>query len=308
VIHTYHFDNYYNWQPWEINRELAGVENLKERIAKNDIPDSYIMGNSRSFVYRCTVWEPFLPHGAKAFHLDAASETLFGVCHKVSFLDRENIKAKNILWICDATFFPKTENEYDITHIKYPDISGESKFSYQTNFIKGYFTNFFFLKQMDFMLTGKVKNYMQDIFAIKPGYVRTEPYHNDFFYQRYDSLLAADSLAYYNVYKKEAFEERPKEAGTINKVILSKQIEMLKEMKRILDKNNTSMKIVISPVYDQRRLNPEDIKILTDIFGPNVIHDYSGKNEITESKANYYESNHYKPFVANKIMADIYPR
>ena len=126
-------------------------------------------------------WESFLGDHSKAYHFDAASETLYGIYTKVRYLDRQNIKIKNILWICDANVFPKTDNEYDVIHIKHPDISGESKFSYQTNFVKCYFTNFFFLKHINFLLTGKVKNYMRDIFAIEPGYIWTESYNNDYY-------------------------------------------------------------------------------------------------------------------------------
>jgi len=307
VIHTYHFENYYNWQHWELNRELASVENLKERLAKKDIPDSYILGSSRSFVYRCDIWESFLGGHAKAYHFDAASETLYGVYNKVKYLDRQNIKVKNILWICDATLFSKTENEFDVIHIKHPDISGESKYAYQAAFVKCYFINFFFFKHIDFMLTGKIKNYMRDIFAIEPGYVRTESYKNDYYYQRYDSLLKTDSLKYY-VFKNEAFDERPKEMETQNVVIESKQIEMLNEIKRILDKNNTKLKIVINPLYDQKKFNPADLKSLIDVFGHTSVYDYSGKNEITESKSNYYDPDHYKPFIAQRILTDIYAK
>ena len=38
VLHTYHFENYYGWQHWELNREMTGITSLKERFAKNDTP------------------------------------------------------------------------------------------------------------------------------------------------------------------------------------------------------------------------------------------------------------------------------
>jgi hypothetical protein len=308
VIYSYHFDNYYNWQHWELNRELVSVENLRERIVKSDTPDSYIFGSSRSFVFRCNTWESFLNDHTKPYHFDAASETLYGVYNKVKYLDRNKVNIKNVLLICDVTVFSKTENEYDITHIKHPDISGESRFAYQNNFIKGYFSNFFFFKQIDYILSGRVKHYMGDIFVIEPGYIRTEAYENDYYYQTYDSMLRTDSIGYYEVFKKNVFDERPKQQVTSDAVIKEKQIVMLKEMKRIFDKDNTRFKIVISPIYNQKKINEADLKILTDIFGPTAVFDYSGKNEITESKTNYYEASHFKPYIAQKIMADIYSK
>ena len=286
---------------------MAGINNLKERLNKNDKPDSYIMGASRSFVFRCDTWERFLNDQSKPFHFDAASETLFGVLGKIRFLDKQNIRIKNILLICDVSLLSKTANEYDVTHIKYPDISDESKFDYQVNYIKGYFTNFFFLKQIDYLLFKKEKNYMKDVFAIEPGYIRTESHKNDYYYEWRDSVLMKDSIAYY-ISKSDAFDERPATQKISDPVLKEKHIEMLKEIKRILDKDNTRIKIVISPVYDQKKINEADIKALTDIFGPNTVYDYSGKNEITDSKYNYYEASHFKPYIAEKIMADIYSK
>ena len=307
VLRHYRFDNYYNWQPWELNREVCGVENLKERLEKNDVPDSYIFGSSRSFVFRCDVWEHILNDSSRAFHMDAASETLFGVYGKVKYLDRQNIKIKNVMLICDANLLSKVDNIYDITHIKHPDISRESRFSFQTNFIKGYFTDFFFFKHIDFLSSHRIKEYMGTIFAINPGYIRTSAYKNDYYYQAYDSMMNKDSVAYY-FSKKDVFGERPAVQEISEAVIKNKETLMLKEMKAIFDKNNTRVKIIISPIYDQKKFNPADLNILTGIFGDHIIYDYSGKNDITKTKFNYYEANHFKPYIAEKIMSEIYAK
>ena len=307
VIYSYHFDNYYNWQHWEINRELASVENLKERIKRNDVPDAFIFGNSRSTVFHCDIWESFLGDHSKPYHFDAASESLFGFYTKVKYLNKNMYPIKDALLVCDVSVFAKTGNDYDVTHIKHPEISGESKFAFQSNFIKGYFSNFFFFKQIDFLLFGKIRNYMKDIFAINPGYISIEPYKNDHFYHKYDSILKKDSVSYY-LFKKDVFYERPDKQETSETVIKEKQIEMLTEIKRIFDKNHTNFRIVISPLYDQRKINEADIRILANIFGKNVVHDYSGINEITATRYNYYESSHYKPYIAEKIMTEIYSK
>jgi hypothetical protein len=120
-------------------------------------------------------------------------------------------------------------------------------------------------------------------------------------------MLAADSAAYY-VYKKEVFFDRPAKQEVSEAVIKEKQTEMLKEIKAIFDKDKTRFKIVISPLYDQKKINPDDVKSLTNIFGDNVVYDYSGQNDITATRANYYESSHYKPYIAHRILTDIYAR
>jgi hypothetical protein len=81
---------------------------------------------------------------------------------------------------------------------------------------------------------------------------------------------------------------------------------MLSNIKRILDANATSYKIVISPLYDQEKLDAADLHILQSIFGRDRITDFSGKNDITSNVRNYYEESHYRIPVAQKIMDSIY--
>jgi hypothetical protein len=307
VIFTYHFDNYYNWQHWEINRELAGVENLKQRLAKNDAPDAYIFGNSRSLTFRTDVWESFINDSTKPYHFDAASETLYGVYHKVKYLDSKDVKIKDALLVCDISLLSKTTNDHDVTHMKHPDVTGESRYAYQVNFIKGYFSNLFFLKQIDYLLFKKERKYMKDIFAIEKGYIRSEPYKNDYYYQKYDSMIRTDSVGYYG-YKEDVFYDRPAGGQTSGPVLKDKQIAMLKEIKQVFDKDHTRCKVVISPLYDEMGLNKADVNILKSIFGDHAVYDYSGKNEITSCRCHYYESSHFKPYIANKIMSEIYAR
>jgi len=91
-------------------------------------------------------------------------------------------------------------------------------------------------------------------------------------------------------------------------VIGETQIQMLKEIKEIFDKDHTSYRIVISPAYDQKKLNEKDLKCLRDIFGKDFVFDFSGKSELNESAGNYYDAYHYKSFISQKIMSDIYSK
>ncbi len=80
---------------------------------------------------------------------------------------------------------------------------------------------------------------------------------------------------------------------------------MLKEIKRILKKNNTNYKVVLTPLYEQIKYNPTDLIFLKNLFGSNL-YDFSGKNSYTENQTNYYESSHFKPVIGDSILAIIY--
>jgi hypothetical protein len=85
-------------------------------------------------------------------------------------------------------------------------------------------------------------------------------------------------------------------------ILKQAHIVMLTNIKKILEANATNYKIVISPLYDQKKLNPADLIRLQAIFGKDKVTDLSGVNEITENVRNYYEESHYRIPVAREIM------
>jgi len=48
------------------------------------------------------------------------------------------------------------------------------------------------------------------------------------------------------------------------------------------------------------------VELLEQIFGRENLFNFSGKNKLTESISNFYESSHYRPHVANEIMSIVY--
>ena len=91
-------------------------------------------------------------------------------------------------------------------------------------------------------------------------------------------------------------------------VIKGRFVEQLQHMKTILDKQNTDYHIVLSPAicYLHSSVNPADLEILENIFGKERVHDYTGKNELTEDYNNFSDPNHFGLRVGYLIMQDIY--
>jgi len=106
--------------------------------------------------------------------------------------------------------------------------------------------------------------------------------------------------------KKSVFYKRSLIQQVSPIIIKSKQLEQLKEIAQIFKINHTNFKIVISPLYDQIKLNHKDLELLLSIFGEKSVFDYSGINDITSNKLNYYESSHYRLLVARLILLEIY--
>ncbi|MFN8309955.1 MAG: hypothetical protein U0T73_08325 [Chitinophagales bacterium] len=307
VVHHYYFNNYYNWQPNEINRDYISFENLLYRLWRHQKPSDYIMGNSRSLAFHTDAWKEKSPSVTQPFHYDAASETLRGVYQKVKFIDEHHLPLHNLLLVCDQSLLSKTRNDEDAVHIKHPGISSQNLFSFHTVFIKTFFSSFFCFKWIHYHLNGHViNNYMKDVFAIVPGYITTEAYTNNYYYSVYEKKLKEDSVDYYSVFKKEEFYARPLSEQTSPAVIGTSQTELLEAIHEITQRNRTTMKILISPLYDQKKIAPADLQQLKKIFGDENVYDFSGQNFITNQVGNYYESSHYKPYIANLLMDSIY--
>jgi hypothetical protein len=88
--------------------------------------------------------------------------------------------------------------------------------------------------------------------------------------------------------------------------IQDQQKIMLSEIENIFQKWNTDYKIIFSPIYDQLKLNKQDLIYLENLFGKQNVFDFSGINEITNDYTNYYEWSHYRPHAAREILLILY--
>lgn len=81
---------------------------------------------------------------------------------------------------------------------------------------------------------------------------------------------------------------------------------MLLKISNIFSKHKTNVKIVVSPLYDEIKLNPKDLDILSFYFGEKNIYDFSGPSHFSSNIGNYYENSHYRTTVGREILNAIY--
>ena len=118
--------------------------------------------------------------------------------------------------------------------------------------------------------------------------------------------ITRDSIAYYKSCINK-FYKRPATQTFAKKRITKKKEGYLYKIFAIFKKHQTNYKIVIAPLYDQVKLNPEDLTILDQIFGTENVYDYSGINAITNNVYNYNSDViHYRKKVGNLIYKEIY--
>ena len=289
VIYTYDF----NGQTKNIaamNRDFIVTELFLQNNPEHHY-NSFIFGSSRTMAYQ-GIWGKYLPDSASVFSFDASSESIYGIYSKIKYLDKNNTLINNALIIlCRDVSFIRDNNRLEHLFIKHPLISGESKWDFQLVFFKAYCNPMFLMAYVDYSVSNKYKPYMGSYIVGK--FIQTDR----------EKRITENAEEYYSNMK---FPERPEteRIGQISQ-INSKQKFMLSEINRILKKHRTNYKVILSPLYEQIKWNPEDMNILKDCFGENL-YDFSGKNKFSEDKINFYESSHYRPLVGDSIMAEIY--
>lgn len=302
----YHYDSYYNSNnPFEesTNRGLLALTNWLNR-SPGHAYNSYILGNSRAMYYEVGTWSKHIHEDARAcYHMDAYTESLFAIERKLNFLHERKAPIKNALIILDATMLPRATAQPGFLFGTDYRLSGESYLHSQATFAAAFFKAGFIFRFLQYSLLGLVKKDVAKDAGVWP--FTYDPVTNEVRRTYYEELIRTDSAAYYQP-RRGYFIRQDTTAHTDAPVIGPAQEKLFASMMKILRADSTNYRIIISPGYDQVRLNPEDVRILRQYFGAQNVYDFSGVNAFTADQHNFYDDVHYRPQVAAAIMEKIY--
>lgn len=300
----YSYDDYYRNNKINGNREYICYKMYKSR--KKPI-FNLIIGNSRSQAFKTFFLHNYLGGDINNyFHWDGAGYGLYRTKNTLKFLVKTEKNIKNILLVIDANFLAEVNNPASHLKIQPPEVSGESYFSFYTKFILPSMNINFICSNLIYNIFGSYYDFMGHYLLKSSNDIKFFKITSDIYYAE-DIDIKMDSIYYYkNLIKKGIFYDRDKEERVGNIVIGDYQKDALTEIEKICLKNNINIKIVISPLYDQIKLNPSDLFFLQSLFGRSNVYDFSGKNIYTEDLKNYYENSHFKPYIANQIIDSIY--
>lgn len=280
------------------NKDYLATELFVVNYSKKHY-NSYIFGNSRSRVYYINEWQKYIGDQS-CFHYFAFNESLYGLERKIAFIDEHPASIKNALVIIDARLLAVDSNSAGAVFRKHPAITGEYRLKFQLCAFR------------DFMDIHVLKAFAK--YLVQPNNKKfnrtTQPYNamtNEISYRNYEQMIKGNPDSFY-ANKGKTFYKRNTELLYAKPVIKEGQLALLNNIKAIFSKQNTSYRIVISPMYNQMQLNSTDLGKLRAIFGKDKVFDFSGINRITGDVHNYYESSHYRVNVANEIMAEIYKK
>lgn len=302
----YHYDSYYKTGKSAkvmINFDMVATQNWENHYKEGQF-DSYIFGNSRAMHYQIDSWEKYI-NSTRCYHFDAANESILGIERKLEFLKARGATVKNALFIVDHELLAKYTNDSGHIFAKDPDLMGGSRLAFQMKFIHVFLDRTFLCDYLSYLIRGRVMNETSTALVLVDDTRHYDNMRNETIYTQVNAQIARNTDSFYQS-KKNIFYTRP-ETQVVGSVILGKeQLELLHKMKAILSSGNTNYKIVINPLYDQVKLNPQDLNTLQQIFGASNVFDFSGINSITANKYNYFETSHYRPFIADTILAAVY--
>ncbi|MBN1926418.1 MAG: hypothetical protein JW798_11335 [Prolixibacteraceae bacterium] len=298
VIH--HYSCYYQsgkYEPVVLNRDFVSFETFENQYPEYRY-DSFIFGSSRTFFYRVSDWQKYISSD-RCFHFNASAESLYGIYQKIKYLDKNHIPIKNALIGIDYSVLKKTDDSKGILFMKHPELSGKSHISFQIEFIKAFFDKDFFWNYLKYLFL-KVKPYppMYHIWNYELKY-------NELQNEYAEQLISKNKDEYFRNLKRH-YNKRDTLQKESPPAISGNQEMMLNEMQTIFQKNNCNCKIIIHPLWNQIKLNPDDLAKLQEIFGKENVFDFSGINSITGNLFNYYDLSHYRPETADSLLREIY--
>lgn len=261
--------------------------------------NSFILGNSRSDFYYIEDWKQYLNKDASCFHFGQSSDDLYGTLQRIRYLYKRFHRVDNLLIVVDADYIKDmskhtghlyrtpavvTGNPIDEIMFRYEEMSAFYNREYQKHWIRGHVLN------------------------SNEGTTSLNPYLNEIYKDAAEENIKLMSEQEYHesLSPDLRFYERSEEDSISPRVIMEDQEVAFREIAEYAKKGNTNVKIIVSPLYDQIRINPEDINILKTLNEESNVYDFSGINEYTNNVKNYYENSHYRPVLCRELLRVIY--
>lgn len=302
----YHYDPYYDINyPVSLNRAYGTTMTYTNQNPKYHY-DSYILGNSRSLLYEIDTWKKYLPANSRCMHFDRWVCTIKGLYEMIKFIDDAGGELNNALIVLDHEMcgdFKIMENK-DYMYSTPPNLGGHQEFfNFHFLHFKAFLNFQLWFNLVVYKIYGKYHPLMKEILN-DPQRISYISEYNEF--QETGKENEIKHGIYYNTEVIKGFNNVQKPKSFSKEQLDNQEIEYLERIKRIFDRHHTSYKIVISPLYDQIKLNKETYNTLCKIFKKESLYDFSGVNKWNKDYHNYYERSHYRPIVSAEIMDIVY--
>jgi hypothetical protein len=287
---------------WRYFFQQLGDLSTKKLLASSVPYNSFIFGSSRS----CSIYACYLQKhqkGSEYFHYGNWNESIGGICSKLRTVDSLGYPIRNVVMYLDATV--SFEGNGSVNPSDHYLLTGEKKQQYIIRHFKSFFSNLD-ADKLKILLGIPVSGgiYPNDIL---------DPVRND-----YNHLCSEEVISKYSQVKDDAamrrivdslsqsgfMHPRPKIQQYCDEQIGSDEQRYLKNIAGIFSRHQTRFWIIMTPLYDQKKLHPSDSSLLRKYFGQNV-YDFSGINVITDNIYNFPDRHHFHASISKAIMDSV---
>lgn len=302
---VWYYDNFYERQEPHPTLDVDYVS-CENYVQRNDTTyyNAFLMGNSRSQFWQIDDWLKHLPEGTKACHYYGNGETLYRLTRHLQFLHERKASLDYVLIVVDRDLLeeyqPQTTGHLGLMP---PKADGQLLLFHAENFL-AFIKPTFLVGYIDYRLFGKMRPYMTENFLFEQP-IDYDPVTNEM--REYLLEEAIANGTYYTPERIMRFSDK-QFPDSVSPPVMGKEHEtLLRKIQHIFDLHHTDYRIVVSPLYNQVRLNSSDLAMLQSVFGTDHIYDFSGPNQWNSDYHLFYEENHYRPIVARQLMDAIYP-
>ena len=289
----------------ETNREYQSMELFLRNKDKYHY-DSFVFASSRGTGINTYTWKMYLPDEAQQYLFQAWSETLTGVELKLKYLHENGIPIRNALVIIDI---PGTFVENQLPHesltLKHYLFTGLPKWVY--NGI--HFCNFI---QKSSLWLEAIKDRIRHVSHPFTSDTITNDTHinnkdNYAFLPLQDSMMSTTNEVRQNFFARIA-NRSIDDIQMSPKLINDEFAYQLRNIKSIFDEHNTNYQIIIAPgyCYTTQYINTADLTILEDVFGKQMVHDYSAPNDLNMDYNNFVDPGHFDLHMGFIMLQEIY--
>lgn len=287
-----------------LNQGMVSTSVFEQNRGSADY-NAFIFGSSRSMFYQASDWKRHLPADARVFHFDASSESIEGIAHKLDYVVKSGCKVHHALVVLDGNTFESEQLFNEHLFMEDPRLCGyENMISFQSAHWMAFLDRGFLKAYADYRITGRAKPYMsaQGVLDHRPFVY--DSISNELRFESFEELIASGE--YYTEDRMKPFYKRDGELRFSAPVITPKHEALLNGIAGHFSAMHTDYFIVISPLYNQIKMNAADIAKLKQIFGEQRVYDFSGVNRFTADYTHYYERSHYRPHIAKAVLDSIY--
>ena len=302
---VWHYERYFedNTAHPALNMGNVSTENFAGRNPRKHY-NAFIFGNSRSQYWRTDDWKRHIGRDNRCYHYYGNGESLGGMERYVRFVNASGNRIDHALLVVDADLLGQTKSHSGHLFCTPPRVAGlGGAIRFHADNFTAFLNPAFARAFLDLLFTGRMKDYMLEQSLIEQPVVY-HPDANEVEDRMFDQSISHGT--YYTEARLSRFRGVQHPDSISPPVLREENIRLLQSIARIFRQHGTSCRIAISPLYNQIRFNPSDLRVLHELFGEANVFDFSGTSHITSDLHNYYEPSHYLPAVARQLMDSIY--